>query len=154
MAPTADTTLRQLVAPAGPSKAVKDLRVADAMATCPTVHGPTTTVGELRAFFRDDHVHAALLVEGGRLIGWLERGDLLGQRNGRVAITCPLRVQAIAPDTSLTDAFAKLRRTGRRRLPVTTDAGLLIGLLCLKASGKGFCSNADIARRRDAEPAA
>jgi hypothetical protein len=46
------------------------------MLTHPTVHGPPTTLAQLRAFFSDDHVHMALLVQGQRLVGTIERADL------------------------------------------------------------------------------
>jgi hypothetical protein len=41
-----------------------------------------------------------------------------------------------------------MRASGRRRLAVTSDDGTLVGLLCLKASGNGFCSDGDVASRR------
>jgi hypothetical protein len=40
-----------------------------------------------------------------------------------------------------------MRRAGRRRLAVTSEDGRLLGLLCLKASGRGFCSDEDVAAR-------
>jgi CBS-domain-containing membrane protein len=61
---------------AGPRRRRRQLSVADAMLARPTVHGPSATVGELRAFFADDHVHAALLVDDGRLVGVVDRTDL------------------------------------------------------------------------------
>jgi hypothetical protein len=41
----------------------------------PAVHSASTTVAEIRAFFADDHVHMALLVDDGELVGALERAD-------------------------------------------------------------------------------
>jgi len=41
-----------------------------------------------------------------------------------------------------------MQRTGRRRLAVVDGEGRLVGLLCLKASGSGFCSNEDVASRK------
>jgi CBS domain-containing protein len=46
------------------------------MVTRPAVHRPTATVAELRAFFEDDHVHVALIVDNGALVGVIERVDL------------------------------------------------------------------------------
>jgi hypothetical protein len=37
--------------------------------------------------------------------------------------------------------------TGRRRAAVITDDGKLVGLLCLKASRTGFCSEDDVRAR-------
>jgi hypothetical protein len=49
--------------------------VADAMIRAPKQCGPATPAGELRHLFRDDHVHAALIVEDGTLITVVERAD-------------------------------------------------------------------------------
>jgi hypothetical protein len=43
--------------------------------------------------------------------------------------------------------WAGMVARGRRRLAVVDDRGLLVGLLCLKRSGRGFCSAADVAAR-------
>ena len=43
---------------------------------------------------------------------------------------------------------AALAGDDRRRLAVTADDSTLLGLLCLKASHLGFCTDADIASRR------
>jgi CBS domain-containing protein len=116
------------------------------MVTQPAVHGPAATVGELRAFLDDEHVHMALLVDDGELIGAIERADLVtaGEEIPACEIAT-LRGRTIAPGVSLDDALVQMRRAGRRRLAVT-DEGALLGLLCLKASGDGFCS--DVAARR------
>jgi hypothetical protein len=50
--------------------------VADAMVTHPAVHRTSATVGEVRAFLADEHMHMALLVSGGELVGTIERSDL------------------------------------------------------------------------------
>jgi hypothetical protein len=44
-----------------------------------------------------------------------------------------------------------MRQTGRRRLAVVDEDGTLLGLLCLKATGLGFCSDDAIAQRRRAQ---
>ncbi|MDP3966681.1 MAG: hypothetical protein Q8Q02_00245 [Nocardioides sp.] len=40
-----------------------------------------------------------------------------------------------------------MRARQQRRLAVVDDDGLLVGLVCLKARGTGFCSNADVTTR-------
>ena len=124
--------------------------VADVAVTSPEVHEPHTTVGELEQFFADDHVHLALIVDGHRLVAAVERCDLdavadpdlqarfLGRRRGRV----------IASDAPAVEALGAMRASGRRRLAVIDGNGLLVGLLCLKARGNGFCSDADVASRK------
>jgi CBS domain-containing protein len=119
------------------------------MVTRPAVHRATATVGELRAFFADDHVHMALLVDDGEIVAALERDDLIGSGDATPARNiATLDGRTIPDDATLADAYALLRQTGRRRLAVTTDESVLVGLLCLKASGRGFCSDEDVASRQ------
>jgi predicted transcriptional regulator len=120
------------------------------MVTRPAVHRASTTVGELRAFFDDDHVHMALLVDDGALVGAIERADLVAATSDETPVCelATLDARTVAPDAALPDAFAAMRRAGRRRLAVTTEDSALLGLLCLKASGNGFCCDEDVAARR------
>jgi CBS domain-containing protein len=124
-------------------------RVGDAMVTRPVLHGLSTTVGQLRRFFEDDHVHLALLVDAGTLIGTVERRDLPDELDDRMParVIASLAGRTIRPDRPVTDALAMMRRGGRRRLAVTTKERRLLGLLCLKASGLGFCSDAGVKSR-------
>jgi predicted transcriptional regulator len=126
------------------------MTVADAMVTRPAAHRPTATVGDLRAFFCDDHVHMALLVDNGTLVGVIERGDLATTTPDETSAREIAKLEGctIRPDAVLPDARARMRRDGRRRLAVTTEESALVGLLCLKASGHGFCSDEDVAARR------
>jgi CBS domain-containing protein len=123
--------------------------VADAMIRSPKVCGPETTVAQAREQFRDDHVHAVLVVDNGRLVAVVERSDLstaapelpahlLGRLRGRVS----------RPDADL-DAVRRAMTACQRRLAVVDDGGTLLGLLCLKRTGAGFCSDADVQARAD-----
>jgi hypothetical protein len=124
--------------------------VADAMIVRPKLHRDSVTVGELRGVFRDDHVHVALLVSGRRLVAVVEPADLeAGLDNGMPARAAgTLFPRTVEPTASLRSALAEMRHTGRRRLAVIGDGGDLLGLLCLKASGRGFCSDDDVDCRR------
>ena len=128
--------------------------VADAMITCPATHAPSATVAELRAFFRDDHVHMALLADQGKLIGAVERADLAPHLSADTAALSIMRLdgRTTNPDAPLPDVLASMRRNGRRRLAVTSRNHTLLGLLCLKASGTGFCSESDVESRRSQAP--
>jgi hypothetical protein len=54
---------------------------AEVMLTTPARHPLSATVGEIREFFRDDHVHAALIVSpAGYLEAVVERDDIDGWR--------------------------------------------------------------------------
>jgi CBS domain-containing protein len=129
--------------------------VADAMVTQPAVLPASATVGAVRALFADEHVHMALLVDGSELVGALERADLDTEPGDRApaAELAALAGRTIRPDVPLPEALETMARTGCRRLAVTTDDAKLLGLLCLKADGSGFCSDRDVdARRRDPRP--
>jgi CBS domain-containing protein len=125
------------------------------MVARPTVHGPATTVGQLRTFFDDDHVHIALLVDDGRLVGAVAPEDLADTiGDGAPALQLgTLAWRTVGPEMPLAEAKETLLASGCRRLAVVRDDGALLGLLCLKASGRGFCSDADVADRRCANSA-
>jgi CBS domain-containing protein len=123
---------------------------AEAMITTPARHSPSATVGEIRDFFRDDHVHAALIVSpAGYLEAVVERDDIAGCE-GLDAAAAPLgrlEGRTVPAGASLADVRRAMIATGRRRAAVTSDDGRLLGLLCLKASRAGFCSDQDVRAR-------
>jgi hypothetical protein len=124
--------------------------VADAMITCPTTHGPESGLAKVRAFFEDDHHHMALIVgPDGRLITTIERPDLAAATPGfaPVANLGTLTGRTAGPAGPLAAATATLLREGRRRLAVVDDSGRLLGLLCLKRDGTGYCSDEGIRER-------
>jgi CBS domain-containing protein len=123
---------------------------AEAMLTTPARHRLSATVGEIRDFFRDDHVHAALIVgPAGHLEAVVERDDIRG-RQAPDAAAAPLGRLAgrtVPAGASLADVHRTMTATGRRRAAVVSDDGRLLGLLCLKASRAGFCSAQDVRAR-------
>jgi CBS domain-containing protein len=131
--------------------------VADAMLTAPVRHPLSATVGDLRAFFRDDHVHAALIVSpAGYLEAVVERDDLAGaQAPGTTAVPLGrLAGRTVPAGASLADVHQAMTSRGQRRTAVTSADGRLLGLLCLKATRAGFCSGEDVrARARDRDQA-
>jgi hypothetical protein len=129
--------------------------VADHVISRPEVHDCGTTVGELRALFLDDHIHMALLLDGQRLVSAVEREDLeVGLADEAPAsVVGTLVERAVPPGEPASAALAWMVAHGRRRLAVVSEDGALVGLLCLKASGRGFCSDDDVASRRLARAA-
>jgi hypothetical protein len=130
-------------------------RVADVMVACPKIHGVEATTESILALFEDDHVHMALIVAAdGRLITTIERSDLvaLDPASSMAATVGTLVGRTIGPHDSITTATTMLRRERRRRLAVVCGSGELLGLLCLKKDGTGYCSDEDV-RARAAEPA-
>jgi CBS domain-containing protein len=128
--------------------------VADAMLSIATVSDSTTTVSELWALFDHDHVHAAVIVADGVLMTIIERTDLESHARDRdPAIHLgTLHGRVIAPDTPLEQARQRMLRSSRRRLAVIDADGTYRGLLCLKRTGTGFCSDQDV-RARSAQAA-
>ncbi|HEY2549072.1 MAG TPA: hypothetical protein VGI64_00690 [Streptosporangiaceae bacterium] len=132
-------------------------RVADAMVTCPKTHGPDCDPAAIRDFFTDEHLHMALIVaRDGRLLTTIERPDLAGAAPGwsHVAKLGTLTGRTTAPAEPLATATNRLLAEGRRRLAVIDSSGRLLGLLCLKNDGTGFCSDAGIRERAFSRPAA
>src|SRR5262245_36672064 len=95
---------------------LKHTRVADAVLTTPYLHGLRTTVGEVRAFFRDDHVHMALVVDSGKLVAAVERPDLESAlpHNTPAWIVGSLRGRTIRPDAELSSTHEWMSESGRR----------------------------------------
>lgn len=123
--------------------------VADAMVRHPKQLGPAATIADVRAQFGDDHLLAALLVDDGRLLTVVERGDLAAGLPGhaRAADVGTLSGRTVPPEAQLRATWESMRFVGRRRLAVVTDGGRLLGLLCLQRSGPGFCSDAGVIAR-------
>jgi hypothetical protein len=125
-------------------------RVADAMVTRPKTHGPECGLERIRTFFEDAHVHMALIVSpDGRLVTTIERPDLVTATSNSVPVTRlgTLVGRTAGPADLLATATATLLEQGRRRLAVVDGSGRLLGLLCLKRDGTGYCSDAGIRER-------
>jgi CBS domain-containing protein len=132
---------------------------AEAMLTTPARHRRSATVGEIRDFFRDDHVHAALIVSpAGYLEAVVERNDIAGCQalDTAAAPLGRLAGRTVPAGASLAEVRRAMTAAGRRRAAVTSADGRLLGLLCLKASRAGFCSDQDVRARAlgETDPAA
>ncbi|GAA1387235.1 hypothetical protein GCM10009613_22480 [Pseudonocardia kongjuensis] len=126
--------------------------VASAMHTFPKTCRPATTVGQARALFGKPKVHALLLVDDdGLLHAVVERADLAGRADAAPAAPAGrLAGRTVGPAADLRTTWDAMAGEGRRRLAVVDDGGRLLGLLCLKRSGRGFCSDEGIrARERE-----
>lgn len=123
--------------------------VADVMVRRPRTNRVSSTVTDLRRLFADDHVHAALLVADGILITVVDRADVHPSLSGNTpAASLGTRAgRTVGPATPLEKARRQLLTAGRRRLAVVDDQQRLLGLLCLKRSQDGFCSDRDVQAR-------
>lgn len=144
MTPRTDT---ELTWPTRPQRRT----VGDAMVTEVKVHGPCTTVREIRALFDDEHVHSAMIVDDGTLLAVVDRSDLDSADDDVFAVHLGgWRRRVIAPDADLARAYQLMLTSGRRRLAVVDSTGKIRGLLCLKRTWSGFCSNRDVWARSTA----
>ena len=123
-------------------------RVADAMLIAPKVCSSETRVDDLRDLFEDDHVHCGLVVDGSRLVSVVERSDLVGAPGDATASRFGrLEGRTAAADADLASVHERMLAGRVRRLAVVGAAGELLGLLCLKNSGTGFCTEDGVAAR-------
>ena len=128
-------------------------QVRHRMLHAPVVLPAAATVADVRDLFVSLHVHMALLTSsgavGGRLVGTLTREDLAGAALGGPARPLGrLEGRTVRADLAAEHARLALLENGVRRAAVVDDDGLLLGLLCLKRHGNGFCTDAGVASRR------
>lgn len=71
--------------------------------------------------------------------GQCEAGSALG--------VATLTGRTVAPEAELAPVHARMVANGQRRLAVVDATGHLLGLLCLKRTLAGFCSDRDVASR-------
>jgi CBS domain-containing protein len=130
--------------------------VADAMIPAPKISGPEATVRDVKALLENDKVHAVLIVAGDVLLAVVERSDLDRSTSDEASALSVGRLsgRVVAGDHSLQAAHQLMTGSGRRRLAVVDEDGRLVGLLCLKRDGRGFCSSADLQSRADARQSA
>lgn len=124
--------------------------VADVMVRHPKLCPADSTVGDIRRLFADDHVHAVLIVSGIRLLTVIDRIDLSPETAPSAAAASFGRLsgRVIVPTASADAALRQMTAAGRRRLAVVGPDTTLLGLLCLKRSGTGFCSDENVRERQ------
>ncbi len=126
--------------------------VSDAALRTAKHHDASVTAGELTAFLDDDHVHMAVIKgSNGELLTTVERSDVTFASPSEPALPYGrLEGRTVGPDEDLHRAWDAMLAEGRRRLAVVDQDGRLVGLLCLKRHGRGFCSEADVHQRAHA----
>lgn len=124
--------------------------VADVMVRHPKLCRADSTAGDIRRLFADDHVHAVLVVSGARLLTVIDRTDLGPEEADSVAAASFGRLsgRVIVPTVSADAALRQMTAAGRRRLAVVGPDSTLLGLLCLKHGGTGFCSDENVRQRQ------
>jgi hypothetical protein len=135
--------------PSSPSIDERELNVARAALRDPKLHAASATVGDLTAFFDDDHAHMALLVGNrGELLATVVGADLVGADQSEPALPYgTLEGRVVRPHDDPRTVREEMVARGARRLAVVDERGALVGLLCLKRHARGFCSDADVRSR-------
>jgi CBS domain-containing protein len=127
--------------------------VGSAMLLDPTVHPAGLSVAQARdAFEASAKRHLLLLVRDSVLLGTLTRDDLARAADPEapaLPLAC-LDGRTVAPDVPLARSHETMCRRGIRRLAVIDGRGRLLGLLCLKRSRRGFCTDDGVAALRRA----
>jgi hypothetical protein len=108
------------------------------------------SVADVRAHLTRDHVHLALLVDpAGRLVTTLTRDDIDGVPGDRPAAGHGrIEDRVVPPEMTEPGVRERLARLGVRRAAVVGEDGRLLGLVCAKRSGLGYCTDDGIAERR------
>lgn len=117
--------------------------VAEAMLRQPTVHPADLTVGEARATFAaHPKTHLLLLVRDDVLVAAVTRDDLDGAAEDVAAAQVgSLAGRTTGAEVPVEELRAAMAGSGLRRIAVVDNASHLLGLLCLKASLSGFCTD-------------
>ena len=136
--------------------------VTELMLRSPIVLAASEPLHEVRRVFDSSHVHMVLLTASGRvgdrLLGTLVRADLPSagaepsdpDAPGSALAHARLKGRTVRAAVAAEDARRAMQASGDRRLAVVEDDGRLLGLLCLKRSWDGFCTDAGVAERRAA----
>lgn len=123
-------------------------RVVDAVVRRPKLLSADATVADARHCLAGGKVHAALVVDDDRLLTVLVPSDLLDAHGDDPARSYGrLAGRTVSPEADLEAVRAQMLSEGIRRLAVVDDDLRLIGLLALKRSTRGFCSDEGIAAR-------
>ncbi len=116
--------------------------VREVMLTAPKTLPAEATVGDLRRLFTNPRVESALLVDGSRFFGVVDRERLYEALPDDVP-AAPLSQHddvTIEVEATIADALARMDESGGRRLVVVgDDGGTVQGLLCLNSGRTGFC---------------
>ncbi|MDR7254486.1 CBS domain-containing protein [Nocardioides sp. BE266] len=120
----------------------------DVMVTHPKSLPADASIDDVRAALADDHVHMILLTHGDKLCGTLTRSDATDvPGDHRALVYSVLSGRTVSPDAPVAAVRAFLVQAEQRRLAVVDAELTLLGLVCLKRSGSGFCSDVDVASR-------
>jgi CBS domain-containing protein len=117
--------------------------VREIMVSRPKTLPADATVADVRRLFENQSVRTALLVDGPRFAGALEREDVPAGAAAEDPATQFVgdEVATIGPERPAREAAAAMASLGTRRLVVLDEDGITLrGLVCLTADLEAFCS--------------
>jgi CBS domain-containing protein len=116
--------------------------VRDVMRSRPKTLPADATVADVRRLFADTHVVTALLVDGARFAGAVDRASIQAAPDDAPARTLARDDESviISPDATVAEAMSRLDRDDSLRLVVVEPDATLDGLLCLNAARTSFCA--------------
>jgi CBS domain-containing protein len=126
----------------------EQLTVGEVMLRRPKTLGLDATVADLRRLFENRSVRTALLVDGGRFAGTVERDDVpSGAGDGEPARAfARFDAELVRPDVPMRDVIPQLDASREGRLVVVDEDGATLrGLLCLSGVDDAFCSGGSAA---------
>jgi CBS domain-containing protein len=121
----------------------EDRIVREIMVARPKTLPADATVADVRRLFENESVRTALLVDGPRFAGALEREDVPATAAAQERAARFVRDEAatIRPEQPAREAAAAMASLGTRRLVVLDEDGVTLrGLVCLTADLESFCS--------------
>jgi len=125
-----------------PRDAASQGRVADVMVTRPKTLPASATVRDLRQLFENPHVATALLVDGPRFAGAIDKDALPDVAPDDASAISYVQAErnTVTPEATMEEALAYLDSANARRLIVVAEDGATLrGLLCLDSKRTGFC---------------
>jgi CBS domain-containing protein len=117
--------------------------VGEVMLPRPKTLGLDATVADLRRLFENHNIRTALLVDGERFVGTVERDDVPETAGDGQSARSFARddEERLRPDQWISDVIAQLDASREGRLVVVDEDGsTLRGLLCLSGVEGAFCS--------------
>jgi CBS domain-containing protein len=125
------------VADAGPT-------AEDVMLRDPRTLGPEATVAEARSAFENPKERIVLVADGENLVGAIRRDDVGEDRaaDAPLGALADAAVARVAPGEPVARVLELLDADHAERLPVVTDDGALVGLVCFNRARGVFCVDA------------
>ncbi|HYM57951.1 MAG TPA: CBS domain-containing protein [Solirubrobacteraceae bacterium] len=118
--------------------------VADVMLRAPRTVAPAATVADARRAFENPRERLLLVAGGATYVGVIGRDQLEGDVSDQATLGELVRRDwaRVTPHDTVSRALELLDANGADRLPVVTDGGELVGLVCFNQSRACFCVDA------------